>query len=119
MNIKQQITISGRNWNDIIQLPCFMALHKKTDGTFAVELDPSTSTVQQQLVKLIDGKNTPRDEFKAILRDNLAYGEAFQGDTLVEYDDATWKVIHSPQNSDKVKHYFSSEQASFLGLIAK
>lgn len=74
MGIKQKIKITGRNWNDIISLPCFRSLHRSPlAGDFDVVVDTDY---------IFDG---------VIRSHNLLIAEV--GDTLVEYTDGGWELI--------------------------
>lgn len=74
--IKQQITISGVNWNDIVQLPCFLKLTHYSDKWVV--------TVQA------DYKD----------RGSAWYGvvTATIGDTLVEHSNGQWEVKYTDKS---------------------
>lgn len=74
MGIKQKIEITGRNWNDIISLPCFRSLRRSPlAGGFDVMVDADY---------IFDG---------VIKSHNLLIAKV--GDTLVEYADGGWELI--------------------------
>lgn len=74
MEIKQKIKITGRNWNDIISLPCFRLLrHYPLTGDFDVLVD--TGYISDGVIK----------------SHNLLVAKV--GDTLVEYTDGGWELI--------------------------
>lgn len=74
--MRQSITISGRNWNEIIALPCVSAIHKDNDDNIAVSVRPNS-------IKDYDGE------------EGGWYKAAHIGDTLVEYADGKWEIIHN------------------------
>lgn len=71
MNIKQQITITGRNWNDLLSLPCFRELKHYSTWTLVLHVD------------YIDGKAASCDDYWYGVIANL-------GDTIVQYDNGKW-----------------------------
>lgn len=71
---KQRISITGKNWNDIIQLPCFLEL-KKRGGKISI-------TVAVVYV------NCARVGF----RDYTRPVSAEIGNSLVEYYDGSWGI---------------------------
>ena len=68
MPIIRQIEFTGKNLNDIFNLPCVQSIRKST-----YDLEP--------IVKLWESYMRSRD-----------YNEALIGDTLVEYDDGKWAI---------------------------
>lgn len=69
MPIIRQIEFTGKNLNDIFNLPCVQSIRKST-----YDLEP--------IVKLWESYMRIRD-----------FSEALIGDTLVEYDDGKWGII--------------------------
>lgn len=81
MKIKQQISISGRNWNDIVQLSCFRAL-KKVDVLYVlVGAD------------YVDGQRLGYEDSYYSTRANI-------GDTLIEHADGSWEVRHNNEKQE-------------------
>lgn len=74
MGIKQKIKITGRNWNDIISLPCFRSLHRSPlAGDFYVVVDADY---------IFDGVIRSHNQLIAKV-----------DDTLMEYADGRWELI--------------------------
>lgn len=74
MNIKQSISITGRNWNDLINLPCFRELRHYNTWTLVLKAD------------YIDGKPASYED--------MWYGAVAQGgDTIVQYTNGKWGLI--------------------------
>lgn len=97
--IIQRIRIDGKNWNDIINLPCVQALDK---GDERIKMDsPAVVLYDSYLPIKFRLKSMPT------LRENLARikdpeapmwqrGRAKNGhigDELVQYDNNTWQII--------------------------
>lgn len=74
MTEKQRITITGKNINDIFNLPCVYRIDKDPDGILA----------WCRPTMMID--RHPE-------RESGMYMLAQVGDTLVEYDNGKWEVI--------------------------
>lgn len=117
MNIKQEITITGKNWNDIFQLPCVVSLVKSEKKGVDVNLDLRTSAVQQKLDKLI--KESKMDEFYQTIINEMSWGIAWVGDTLVEYVGGLWAVRHNPENMQRVKEEFAHRFPDVYNKITK
>lgn len=104
MEILQKIKIDGRNWNDIIGLPCIAGLMKAPDGkggmTFRVYLllhwHVNSGIYADGLLKAIGGHVIDSMEKlnEAVGIGMLLQGqcEAEVGDTLVEYENHKWSV---------------------------
>lgn len=75
MNIKQEITITGKNWNDLINLPCFRELKHYSTWTLVLHVD----YVNGAPVSCED------DQYGVI---------ADFGDTIVQYDNGKWGLIN-------------------------
>lgn len=74
MNIKQSISITGKNWNDIINLPCFRELRHYNTWTLILKLD------------FVNGKPVSyEDEWEGVIA-NL-------GDVIVQYENGKWGLI--------------------------
>lgn len=73
MNVLQRVTISGRHWDDIIALPCFLELnHYKPEWEVVVYADYA------------DGKKAAGSR---CYLDHV-------GDSIVQYADGKWGVEH-------------------------
>lgn len=97
--IIQRIRIDGKNWGDIINLPCVQALDKgderiKLDTPAVVLYDSylpikfrliSMPMLRESLAKIKDPK-APRWQ-RALARNGHI------GDELVQYDNDTWQII--------------------------
>lgn len=97
--IIQRIRIDGKNWNDIISLPCVQALDKGDEriktGTPAVVLYDSYLPIKFRLKSM-----PPLREALAKISDPKSpmwqRGQAKNGhigDELVQYDNGTWQII--------------------------
>lgn len=71
MEIVEEIEITGKNWNDLINLPCVYAVYKTPAYEVFIKQDLAT-----------DAARADRS-LKAVV-----------GDTLVEYNNHKWKVNH-------------------------
>lgn len=69
--VKQRITVSGRNWNEYVKLPCFRSLNYDEKQYFL-------------LLKV--------DWYNGAPANMIHLRVAYIGDTLVEYVDGTWGV---------------------------
>lgn len=74
MKVKQSIAITGRNWNDIITLPCFRELKHYSTWTLVLKLD------------YVNGKRTGYDDDWCGVLANL-------GDVIVQYENGKWGLI--------------------------
>ena len=97
--IIQRIRIDGKNWNDIINLPCVQSLDKgderiKRDTPTVVLYDSylpikfrlkSMPTLRESLARLNDPRS-PRWQ-RALAKNGHI------GDELVQYDNDTWQII--------------------------
>lgn len=97
--IIQRIRIDGKNWNDIINLPCVQALDKgdekfKMDAPCVVLYDSylpikfrakSMPTLRESLARLKDPKSPMWQ--RALAKNGHI------GDELVQYDNDTWQII--------------------------
>lgn len=103
--IIQRIRIDGKNWNDIINLPCVQSLDKgderiKRDTPTVVLYDSylpikfrlkSMPTLWESLTRLNDPKS-PRWQ-RALAKNGHI------GDELVQYDNDTWQIIRKRKQS--------------------
>lgn len=76
MNVLQRVTISGRHWDDIIALPCFLELNHYT---------PKWEVIIA--AQYADGKPATRKGGVACVRASI-------GDDIVQYADGKWGVEH-------------------------
>lgn len=97
--IIQRIRIDGKNWNDIINLPCVKALDKgderiKMDTPAVVLYDSylpikfrlkSMPPIREALAKINDPESPMWQRGKAMT--------GVIGDELVQYDNGTWQII--------------------------
>lgn len=67
----QRIKIDGRNWNDILNLPCVYAVYKTPAYEVFIKQDLATDVARADR------------SLKAVV-----------GDTLVEYNNHKWEVKH-------------------------
>lgn len=102
--IIRRIRIDGKNWNDIINLPCVQALDKGDEefkmDTPAVVLYgsylpikfrlKSMPTLRESLARLKD----PKFRWQKVL---AKIGHI--GDELVQYDNDTWQIIRKRKQS--------------------
>lgn len=103
--IIQRIRIDGKNWNDIINLPCVQSLDKgderiKRDTPTVVLYDSylpikfrlkSMPTLWENLTRLNDPKSP---WWQRALAKN-----GHIGDELVQYDNDTWQIIRKRKQS--------------------
>lgn len=97
--IIQRIRIDGKNWNDIINLPCVQALDKGDErikmSSPAVVLYDSCLPIKFRL------KNMPAlmenfskiDDPKSPMWQRCQAKNGYIGDELVQYDNGTWQII--------------------------
>ncbi len=97
--IIQRILIDGKNWNEIINLPCVQALDKgderiKSDTPCVILYDSylpiefrlkSMPSFRENLARINDPKSPMWQSIRA--------KNGHIGDELVQYDDGTWQII--------------------------
>lgn len=101
--IIQRIHIDGKNWNDIINLPCVQSLDKEDERivkdesrrTPHVELYDSYLPKKYRLKSMPSLKENLRriDDPKSPLWQRIKAKNGNIGDELVQYEDGTWQII--------------------------
>lgn len=103
--IIQRIRIDGKNWNDIINLPCVQSLDK---GDERIKRDTPTVVLYDSYLPIkFRLKSMPR-LWESLTRLNDPKSPWWQralaknghiGDELVQYDNDTWQIIRKRKQS--------------------
>lgn len=101
--IIQRIRIDGKNWNDIISLPCVQSLDKgderfvkdKSKRFPHVKLYDSYLPEKYRLKSMPSFKENLKrfDDPKSPMWQRIKAMSGSIGDELVQYDDGTWQII--------------------------
>ena len=97
--IIQRIRIDGKNWTDIINLPCVQALDKGDErikrDTPAVVLYDSYLPIKFRLISMpmLRESLAKIKDLKSPLWQRALARTGYIGDELVQYDNDTWQII--------------------------